>query len=218
MTDLNKQEKTSGMVFWGEKPATIATMLLQPEESDSLSQAEMSEILNQLPPLNGMRVLELGAGIGRYTCHFAQVASHVTAVDFTENFLDQNRQSTARYDNITYRCTDVMSLEFEDECFDFVFINWLLMYLNDQQTVLLRDRIHKWLRVGGTLFFRESCLWEGLTGGSLKNNPAKYRPDIEYTRLFENDFRLLHRGTVGVYEQRFSIHPQYYWLFSRYRA
>jgi len=214
---MENHEKAVRMDFWQTKPATIATMLLQQEESDTLSKAEMVEILNQLPSLNSMEVLELGAGIGRYTSHFAQVSSHVSAVDFTENFLDQNRKATAQFNNITYYCTDVMNLEFEPASFDFVFMNWLLMYLDDQQIVLLRDRIHQWLRVGGTLFFRESCLWEGLTAGSLKNNPARYRPDIHYTSLFENDFRLLHQGNIKVYEQRFNIPNQCYWLYCRDR-
>ena len=105
---------------------------------DALSQAEVVEVLDQLPSLSGMEVLELGAGIGRYTSHFAQVASRVTAVDFTENFLEQNRKATARFNNITYYCADVMDLEFEHESLDFVFVNWLLMYLDDQQIALLR--------------------------------------------------------------------------------
>ena len=139
---MENHEKTERVGFWQALPATIATMLLQQKESDTLSEAEMVEILNQLPSLNSMEVLELGAGIGRYTSHFAQVSSHVTAVDFTENFLDQNRKATAQFNNISYYCTDVMNLEFEPEFFDFVFMNWLLMYLDDQQIVLLRDRIH----------------------------------------------------------------------------
>ena len=215
---MENQEKTASMEFWQGKPATIATMLLEQEGYDALSQAEVVEVLDQLPSLNGMEVLELGAGIGRYTSHFAQVASRVTAVDFTENFLEQNRKATARFNNITYYCADVMDLEFERESLDFVFVNWLLMYLDDQQIALLRDRIRQWLRVGGTLFFRESCLLEVSTPGSLKNNPARYRPDIYYTSLFEDDFRLLHQGNIKVYEKRFNRANQCYWLYCRDRV
>ena len=212
---LDYREKVASMDFWRGKPATIATMLLQQEESDTLSEAEVVEILNQLPSLRGMEVLELGAGIGRYTSHFAQVARHVTAVDFVENFLDQNRKATARFNNITYYCTDVMDLEFEPESFDFVFMNWLLMYLDNQQMILLRDRIRQWTRVGGTVFFRESCLVWATGGPSSNDNPARYRPESQYTRLFENDFELIHRGVVKVYEERFNRSNQCYWLFQR---
>ena len=162
-----------------------------------------------------MKVLELAAGIGRYTSYFAHVASHVTAVDFVEKFLDQNRKATAQFNNISYYCADVMDLEFEPESFDFIFMNWLLMYLDDQQMMLLHDRIRQWIRVGGTIFFRESCI-AGETGGlPTKDNPARYRPDSQYASLFEDNFRLLHRGNVKVYEQRFNNPYQCYWLFQR---
>ena len=77
------------MEFWGGKPATVDGMLLF-NESDSLDKAERADILAQLPPLEGMEILELGAGIGRYTSHFAQAANHVTAVDFIEKFVERN--------------------------------------------------------------------------------------------------------------------------------
>ena len=214
MVKLDKQDETVSMEFWVEKPATVAGMMLR-EESDTLGQLERADIIAQLPPLGGMKILELGAGIGRYTSHFAHVASHITAVDFVEKFLDQNRIETAQFDNISYCCSDVMDLEFEPGSFDFIFMNWLLMYLDDQQMMLLRDRIRQWLRVGGTVFFRESC-FVGSTGGlPSKDNPARYRPDSQYARLFEDDFRLLHRGNVKAYEQRFNNPYQCYWLFQR---
>jgi phosphoethanolamine N-methyltransferase len=132
-----------------------------------------------------------------------------------ERFLDQNRKATAQFNNISYYCTDVMDLEFEPESFDFVFMNWLLMYLDDQQMTLLRDRIHLWTRVGGSVFLRESC-FVGSTGGQAsEDSPARYRPDSQYARLFEDDFRLVHKGNVKVYEQRFNNPYQCYWLFQR---
>ena len=171
MDKLDKQDETVSMEYWGGKPATIAGMTLQ-DESDNLGQLERADILAQLPPLDGLKILELGAGIGRYTSHFASAASHVTAVDFMERFLDQNRKATAQFNNISYYCADVMDLEFEPESFDFIFMNWLLMYLDDQQMTLLRDRIHLWTRVGGSVFLRESC-FVGSTGGQAsEDSPA----------------------------------------------
>ena len=202
------------MEFWGGKPATVADMLLQ-DDSDDLGQAERADILAQLPPLDGKEILELASGIGRYTSHFASVASHVTAVDFVKKFLDQNRKATAQFNNVSYHCADVMDLAFEPESFDFIFMNWLFMYLDDQQMVLLRDRIRLWIRVGGTVFFRESCFVGSTRGLPSKDNPARYRLDSQYTRLFEDGFGLLHRGNVRVYEERFHNNNQCYWLFQR---
>lgn len=40
---------------------------------------------------------------------------------------------------------------------DFVFSNWLLMYLSDDEVKCFIQKILGWLRPGGFLFFRESC-------------------------------------------------------------
>ena len=200
--------------FWQEKPATVGGMVLV-DDCDILDRAERADILAQLPPLEGMDILELGAGIGRYTSHFVQVARHVIVVDFVEKFIEENRRATAHFNNASYCCADVMDLEFEDGSFDFVFINWLLMYLDDQQITLLRDRIHRWTRVRGRVFFRESCFVGSIGTAPSKDNPTRYRSDGEYTRLFEKDFSLLHRGNVRIYEERFNNPHQHYWLFQR---
>ena len=111
----------------------------------TLDEAERRDILAQLPSLEGMHVLELGAGIGRYTSHFVQVARHVTAVDFVGKFLKENHRTTA----------------------------------------------------------------------PSKDNPNRYRSDEEYTRLFEKDFSLLHRGNGKIYDEPFNNPHQHYWLFQR---
>jgi phosphoethanolamine N-methyltransferase len=200
--------------FWKEKPATVAGMLLQ-DDVPTLGQAERAEILAQLPDLDGQNILELGAGIGRYTSHFVRVGNHVTAVDFVERFLEQNRQATAQFSNISYHCANVLDIEFQLESFDFVFWNWLLMYLSDADLAVLRDKVCSWMRVGGILFFRESC-FQGNSGTPVSpNNPATYRPADLYTRLFEGDFRLIRKGTVKVYEQLLSRSNQCFWLLER---
>ncbi len=200
--------------FWQEKPATVGGMVLI-DDCDTLDRAERADILAQLPSLEGMDILELGAGIGRYTSHFVQVARHVIVTDFVEKFIEENRRATAHFKNASYCCADVMDLEFEDGSFDFVFINWLFMYLDDQQVTLLHDRIHRWTRVKGKVFLRESCFVGSIGTAPSKDNPTRYRSDEEYTRLFETDFSLLHRGNVKIYEERFNNPHQYYWLFQK---
>ena len=199
--------------FWKEKPATVGGMLLQ-DDVPGLGEAERAEILAQLPDLDGKNILELGAGIGRYTSHFVRVASHVTAVDFVEKFLEQNRQATAEFSNVTYHCDDVMNMAFEPGSFDIVFWNWLLMYLSEADIPTLRDRVRSWMRVGGILFFRESC-FQGTPANP--NNPATYRPADQYSRLFESDFRLIRKGYVEAYEQLLGRTNQRFWLLERCR-
>lgn len=46
-----------------------------------------------LGPVNGARVVELGAGIGRFTGELARTAGHVLAVDFMEGLIEQVGQA-----------------------------------------------------------------------------------------------------------------------------
>ena len=44
-------------------------------------------MLSLLPPYEGKSILELGAGIGRFTGELAQKADHVIALDFIESVI-----------------------------------------------------------------------------------------------------------------------------------
>lgn len=46
-----------------------------------------AQILSLLPPLHGKSVLELGAGIGRFTGELAKDAGQVIAVDFIDSVI-----------------------------------------------------------------------------------------------------------------------------------
>ena len=200
--------------FWESKPGTVGGMMLL-ADVDALDEAERADILSQLPSLSQMDVLELGAGIGRYTSHFIQVANHVTVVDFVEHFIEENRRTTSYFNNTSYCCADVMDLEFDDSSFDFIFVNWLFMYLDDAQIEQLKGRMHRWLRENGKIFFRESCFVGSAGTAPSTDNPTRYRSDEDYTRLFETHFVLVHRGNVKVYEERYHNPHQHYWLFQK---
>jgi len=46
-----------------------------------------SQILSLLPPYEGKDVIELGAGIGRFTGELAKTAGRVVAMDFMDNLI-----------------------------------------------------------------------------------------------------------------------------------
>lgn len=96
---------------------------------------------------SGKRVLELGAGIGRFTGPLAAAATSVTAVDFMENLIAENEKHNGRYGNITFKASDVMELKFAAGSFDIVFSNWLLMYLGDAEVARLASNMLDWVRV-----------------------------------------------------------------------
>ena len=68
---------------------------------------------------------------------------------------------------------------------DIIFSNWLLMYLSDKEIQVLAKKMLSWLKVGGHLFFRESCYHQS---GNKKRgeNPTEYRTPMQYVELCES--------------------------------
>ncbi|XP_051778199.1 uncharacterized protein LOC114646349 [Erpetoichthys calabaricus] len=169
--------------FWKEHSveATVEEMMLD-SSAQQISHHEVPEILSILPKLGGMKVLELGAGIGRYTKHLVKVARHVTAVDFMQKFLDKNKEDNGHYSNVDFLQADVTCLQFPDNRFDLIFSNWLFMYLSDTELESLTQRMLRWLQPNGYLFFRESCFHQ--SGDTKRSfNPTKHRTPADYNHL-----------------------------------
>jgi phosphoethanolamine N-methyltransferase len=142
------------------------------------------QILSLLPSYEGKSVLELGAGIGRFTGELAKTAGHVLAMDFIESVIKKNESINGHCKNVSFVCADVTSpdLVIEDNSIDLIFSNWLLMYLSDQEVEKLVRRMVKWLKVGGHIFFRESCFHQ--SGDSKRKvNPTHYREPKFYTKV-----------------------------------
>jgi len=88
-------------------------------------------------------VLELGAGIGRFTGEIAKTAAHVSACDFMQVSIDENERRNGHLSNCDFRVADVTQLELPSSSYDVVFSNWLLMYLSDEEVAaLVKNAIH----------------------------------------------------------------------------
>ncbi|XP_053304363.1 uncharacterized protein LOC128466925 [Spea bombifrons] len=217
MADEARQTMTK---FWEEhsRDATLEEMMLD-SSAKLLSKEEKPEIISLLPSLDGLSVLELGAGIGRYTGHLSKLASHVTAVDFMQKFIDKNREDNGYRGNITFLQADVTQLEQPSESFDFVFSNWLFMYLTDEELVTLIQKMMSWLKPGGYLFFRESCFYQ--SGDSERTfNPTFYRTPAQYNHLItsvtstsgNNGFEIVMSKSVQTYIKIKKNQNQVCWL------
>lgn len=201
----------SAKQFWNAQAPDMSGMLLDDQASE-LEARDCSQILAQLRLVGGEKVLELGAGIGRFSGHLARVAAHVTAVDFNESFVQTNRRSNSSHSNIAFVHQDVMKLSFPTHSFDFVFSNWLLMYLSDAQVEEVVKRVACWLKPGGFSFFRESCVCSSGGNPESLSNPASYRHPDFYERCFAQSFKVLQRGNVLVYEEVHNNPNQQLWL------
>ena len=209
--------------YWQTQSPDINGMLLNPDAAE-IDEHERTQILESLPSLSGKSILELGAGIGRFTQHFASTADAVYAVDFNQNFIDRNQEINSAFNNISYKCSDVMQLEFAGNSFDFLFINWLLMYLEDDQVETLQKRIGQWLKPGGQMFFRESCITDSKGNMPQKDSVEKgmtnhahshYRDPEFYLDVFLGEFELEKQGNIAIYEQKYNNPNQLFFLLTR---
>ncbi|XP_035213418.1 phosphoethanolamine N-methyltransferase-like isoform X2 [Stegodyphus dumicola] len=169
--------------YWQKFDPSIESMMLD-KTATIIHTDEQEEIFSLLPNLEGKHVLELGAGIGRYTGLLASAAFHVTAVDFMQDYINVNQQTHSHLPNINYIATDVLDLEMPPKKYDVVFSNWLFMYLSDQECISLLEKILMWLNDGGHLFFRESCFH---SSGNMprQTNPTFYRTPADYSNLVD---------------------------------
>ncbi|NEQ82654.1 MAG: methyltransferase domain-containing protein [Moorea sp. SIO2I5] len=215
--------RTNSLIYWQKQQASISGMMLNPE-ADELHDHETKQIISCLPNLSGKKVLELAAGIGRYTTYFASEATSVTAVDFNQNFLDKNQEINSKFANIIYQCENILNISFEKNTFDFVFINWLLMYLENEEVKTIIDNIYQWLKPKGQFLLRESCITDSKGNPPVVSTSADaqhshfyshYRDPQFYLDLFSQKFNLVSQGNIKIYEQKYNNPNQLFWLLRK---
>ncbi|KAI0226388.1 Phosphoethanolamine N-methyltransferase [Lamellibrachia satsuma] len=209
--------------FWTVHSAegSVKEMMLD-ENAEELGMEEIPEVLSLLPDLAGTDVIELGAGIGRFTGAVARQAKSVLAVDFMEKFLTENKERNKNYNNIEYLPADVTKLDRPTESADVVFSNWLFMYMDDEELSKVVKKMLSWLREGGHLFFRESCFHQSGNIKRTDTNPSYYRRPGYYCSLLRSvsttaggldfGFDLIFSKSVQTYAERKNNSNQICWL------
>ncbi|KAJ3670686.1 hypothetical protein LUZ60_008112 [Juncus effusus] len=226
-----EDERNAQKSYWLEhsKDLTVEAMMLDSHAAD-LDKEERPEVLGMLPCYKGKSVLELGAGIGRFTGELAKEAGHVLALDFIESAIKKNESINGHNKNISFMCADVTSddLAIEEESVDLIFSNWLLMYLSDAEVEKLAARMVKWLKPGGYIFFRESCFHQ--SGDSKRKvNPTHYREPRFYTKLFKEshsndeqgnsyELSLITCKCIGAYVRNKKNQNQICWLLEKVKS
>ena len=196
-------------LYWKEQEANLPSMFRK-INADSLDAMELKEMTGYFPDLKGKRILELASGIGRYTRFFSERAHHLTTVDLVEQFVKKNRETHADCRNVEWICSDAMQLQLKEKSLDFIFSNWLFMYLEDREVRQLIDQLHRALSPNGELFFRESC--DLLRSMSQKPGYfAHYRTIGEYTDLLEKKWKILKEGEMKTYIYCFCDPFQCFW-------
>ncbi len=119
----------------------------------------------------GSRVLEAGCGVGAQTVTLAKNSPNafITSIDISETSLSEARTRTAEagLTNVHFERADIFNLSYEPECFDHIFVCFVLEHLF--QPVEALRKLKNYLKPGGTI-----TVIEGDHGSTY------FYPDSEY--------------------------------------
>lgn len=151
--------------FWEGRAATlgqvafesIANLEQDPNNLRLKIDDETRKVFAWLPSLEGLRVLDLGAGVGQWTFRFAdRGAAEVVAVEYAHGLCEIGRAEAERRGDGRVRFVESAAEAFRsDKPFDLVFISGLFVYLNDDQADRLMAGLPGLVAPGGTLLLRD---------------------------------------------------------------
>jgi SAM-dependent methyltransferase len=109
---------------------------------------ERGDFLHLLPPLDGLRVLDLGCGLGQLSIYVAEAgAAEIVAVDVSARMLELAQA----HPRVAYQRAAIEELDFPSGRFDLVVSSLAFHYVADYAALV--RRIGAWLVPGGTLVF-----------------------------------------------------------------
>lgn len=165
--------------FWNQASCGEALYLSDVDKSSYIAQAETRYVLE--PYINdfarfrvacGLRVLEIGVGLGADHQQFAEAGADLWGIDLTERAVEHTRQRLAAFGLISHLAVgDAENLDFPDETFDRVY-SWGVLHHSPDTPKAIAEvfRVlkrgggasimiyHKWSMVGLMLWLRYALL------------------------------------------------------------
>lgn len=125
-------------------------------QHDELQRLSAAHLLAQLPSPSFARVLDAGCGPGSYSRYWRERGSYVTALDLSDDMLQQARHHQAAD---RYLQADIEDIPLPEGGFELVWSNLAVQWCSDIRVALAG--LYRQLNPGGTLAFTT------LTAGSL---------------------------------------------------
>jgi 2-polyprenyl-3-methyl-5-hydroxy-6-metoxy-1,4-benzoquinol methylase len=118
---------------------------------------ETAKVFSWLPQIDGLSILDLGAGVGQWSFRFAERgAQRVLAVEYAEGLAEIGRKEALqrKLTSVEFRVSPAELFQ-SDEQFDVVYISGLFVYLTEEQADRLMANVANFVRPGGTLLLRD---------------------------------------------------------------
>ena len=163
---------------------------------------ENSQILDWIGDPKGLKILELGAGLGEASLYFASLGAEVTATDISPGMLEVIRQRAQKAGvKVNLQVVSANKLTgLKDNSFDIVYAANLLHHVNIEPCV---REAHRVLKSNGSAYF-----WD----------PLQYNPVINIYRSIATQVRTtdehpLRKSDIESIKNQFSdIEIKYFWL------
>lgn len=160
--------------------------------------AEAKHLARVLRVEPGQRVLDLGAGTGRWSVFFAERGARVTAVELAPSLARGAQKNAERRGlEMDVRVGSILSPPLTaEEQFDVVHIGNVLVYIADRDLKQVREVVQAHCKPGGMLVLREPVDPKGPSEQNNGDYQAIFRRPEHYTELFDRGFRLLYQRTT----------------------
>jgi Methylase involved in ubiquinone/menaquinone biosynthesis len=122
------QEKINN--YWSKRADEFSECRLK--DLEGFQRKIWTDIITEaIPSGKGIRALDIGTGAGFYTFLLADLGFEVTAVDYSQNMIDNAAANAEKlgYKGIKFIKMDAQNLEFQDQSFDFIIsrnVTWTL--------------------------------------------------------------------------------------------
>ena len=127
----------------------VAKKYADDQEQSEFVESNKRVVKSRFQNISGLKVLDLGCGYGYYTDYFQNIGAEVLGVDGSSKMIEIAKN---RYPNCSFDICDITeSFPFEDESFDLVFCNQVLMDVESVEKVF--SECYRILKPNGVFYY-----------------------------------------------------------------
>ncbi|GFQ99276.1 n-terminal Xaa-Pro-Lys N-methyltransferase 1-B [Trichonephila clavata] len=175
-----------GKSYWENVPATIDGMLGGHSNVFNADIQASSRFINtflqdKTHPVGTEYALDCGSGIGRITKHFLlKFFKSVDMVEQNKNFLDESDSYLEEDSNRVMRKFNCGLQDFvpDENCYDVIWIQWVLGYLTNDDVVSFLERCKKGLKENGIIVIKDNVSSSGTDMDHDDGSVTRPRKDI----------------------------------------